>query len=80
MSRFVKAADMTRIELFRCYSEATAVLNLCHRAACELEDARERIEIDEIAENIQQATRLVMELLEPLAQALETHEGVAGTS
>jgi hypothetical protein len=76
MSRFVPQTDMSGIELFRCYREAVAVLDLVRRAANELSDVRDRVEIDEIADDIEQATRLAVDLLEPVAQALETHEGL----
>ncbi|MEW9837939.1 hypothetical protein [Mesorhizobium marinum] len=76
MNRIIPQADMPAAQLMQCSSDVTALLNLCHLAAWEIQNSSDKEEIAELADNIVQVTRLAAELLEPVTEALATHEGL----
>ena len=81
MSRFIPHTDMSADELIQCSYQALAVLSLCESAAWAIEggsSAQSRAEIDQIADSIGSGLRLAIELLGPVHDALECHEGLKG--
>jgi len=77
MSRFVPQRDMSADEITKCLIQARAVIQLCEAAAWSIQNSREA-EIPLIAENVQFAMQLAADLLVPVQDALESHEGLKG--
>lgn len=77
MSRLIPHRDMSPMQLYRCCSEARAILNLCHQAAWTIQNSDDHSSINRIADDIGEATRLAAELLDPVSDALESHQGFA---
>ena len=79
MTRFIPQADMSTDQLVALGVEAQAIIRLCERASWnDLQNGSNGAEIPQVAEDIQFALRLVGEMLVPIQDALETHEGVKG--
>jgi hypothetical protein len=76
MSRFIPQTDMIADEIIQCSYQARALVNLCESAAWNIQNGGGRPE--DLSDSIGSALRLVMELLEPVHDALETHEGLKG--
>jgi hypothetical protein len=66
---------MTADQIIQCSYEAMAIIALCENTAWDLS---ERGENAELAEGISKALKLAMELLGPVHDALEVHEGLSG--
>jgi len=77
MSRFINQRDMSALEVYRCCSEARAILNLCHAAAWTIQNTDSQHAIKQLADDIGEATRLASELLDQVSDAIERHEGGA---
>lgn len=75
MSRFIPQADMTPDQLVQCSHQATAIIALCESAARSIQNGGAA---DLLADSIGSALRLTFELMEPVHDALERHEGVKG--
>ncbi|TGR84248.1 hypothetical protein EN866_33430 [Mesorhizobium sp. M2D.F.Ca.ET.223.01.1.1] len=79
MSRFIPQADMSADQIVALCVEAHAIISLCERASwSDLQNGSNGAEIPQVAEDIQFALRLVGEMLVPIQDALERHEGVKG--
>jgi hypothetical protein len=76
MTRMIRQADMPYLDLFRCATDVFALLDLCREAAESIESNSDEAAVNRLADNIKQVTRLASELLEPVLEALETHEGM----
>lgn len=76
MSRFIKHTDMTAAQLADCSRQASAILRLCDCAAWAIQN--ESGDTETLADAIGQAQKLAIELLEPVQDALEVHEGLKG--
>jgi hypothetical protein len=74
----LKQADMPAVDLLRRCTDAIAILRLTNWAASAIQQEGDEGERNKLADDIQQATALAAELLEPVNDALETHEGVKG--
>ena len=76
MSRFIPQGDMTAAEIVKTCLQARAIVQMCARAAwSELQNGSEA-EKPQAAEDIHFALELVAEMLEPVQDALQKHEGV----
>lgn len=78
MSRFIPAADMTADGIVKSCIQARAIVGLCQRAAWSDLQNGSKSEIPQVSEDIQFALQLVVELLGPVQDALENHEGLKG--
>ena len=79
MSRFIPQADMATDQLVALGIEAQALIRLCERAAwSDLQNDSNGADNAQVAEDIQFALRLVGEMLVPIQDALESHEGFKG--
>lgn len=76
MSRFIPHTDMSADEIMQCSYQARALVRLCESAAWNIQNGGGRPEI--LSDSIGAGLRLVMELLEPVHDALESHEGLKG--
>lgn len=78
MSRFVPQGDMSADEIVKCVVQARAVIQLCEAAAWSIQNSGDP-EIPQMAENVQFALQLAGDLLVPVQDALESHEGLKGS-
>lgn len=77
MTRLIPHTDMTADEIVRCCIQARAIACLCERAAwSDLQNGSDG-KIPQVAEDIQFALQLVADLLVPVQEALESHEGLS---
>jgi hypothetical protein len=76
MSRFVHQRDMSADEMIQCSYQARAILHLIDIAAWSIENNIGAVDV--LAGSIGTASRLALELLEPVHDALESHEGLKG--
>jgi hypothetical protein len=76
MSRLIPHNDMTAVQLADCCRQAWAIMRLCELAAWSLQQQDEPD--PNIADSIGQAQKLAMSLIEPVQDALESHEGLRG--
>jgi hypothetical protein len=67
---------MTADQIVDCSYDATAILALCHAAAASIQGTDSIERAVRLGDSIAQSLRLAMELLEPVHDALETHEGI----
>lgn len=74
MSRFIPHSEMTAAELINCSYEAMAIIAVCRAAADGI--GSNLGEATNIASSIDTALGIVTELLGPVHDALELHEGV----
>jgi len=74
MTRLVDHRDMTRQEILECSYEALAIVSTCAMAL----DGINEENVDKTAGDIALALRSALELLGPVHDALESHEGMAG--
>lgn len=77
MTRFAPQGDMTADEIVGCVVQAGAVIRLCEHAAWTIQNTTVE-SIPQIAEDIQFSARLAADLLGPVQDALESHEGLKG--
>jgi hypothetical protein len=75
-SRFVPQAEMNAEQLMQCSYQAQALLDLCDHAAWSIQNTDSIEKVAKLADSLGSALRLVRELLGPVHDALETHEGV----
>ncbi len=75
MSRFIPHTDMSADELTQCSYQTRAILSLCESAAWAIQNGGA---VDLLADSIGSGLRLAIELLEPVHDALERHEGLKG--
>lgn len=75
MSRFIPHTDMSADELIQCSYQARAIITLCENAAWAIENGGA---VHQLADSIGSGLRLAIELLEPVHDALESHEGLKG--
>lgn len=73
MSRFIPCRDMSADQIIQCSYDAMAIIALCENTACDLS---ERGENAQLAGSISTALKLVAELLAPVHDTLEIHEGI----
>jgi hypothetical protein len=73
MSRFIPQSDMTADEIVQCSYDVMAILHLCDQAAWSICNGSGHIET--VADSIGCATRLALDLMAPVHDALEAHEG-----
>lgn len=78
MSRFVPQRDMSVADLMSCSAQAIAILHLCDNAAWAIQNGSGATDV--LADSIGAAMRLAADLLEPVHEALESHEGLKGCS
>jgi hypothetical protein len=76
MSRFIPHGDMTTDQILRCSYEIGAILRLCEAAAWAWQNGSTEANL---AGATVQALQLAHELLEPVHDAIELHEGRAST-
>lgn len=76
MSRWIDQAEMTADEIMKCCIQARAVIALCERSAWSNLQNGDKIPDPQVPEDIQFALQLAHDLLGPVQDALETHEGV----
>lgn len=74
MSRLLSQADMNTDQLVRCSSDARALLYMIDHAAWAIQNNSGPVDV--LADSIGASARLALELLEPVHDALETHEGL----
>lgn len=77
MSIFIPQVDMTAYQIIQCCVRARAIISLCEEAAWAVQNS-DGADIPQIAENIQFALKAAHELLGPVQDAIEVHEGTAG--
>ena len=77
MSRLVPQADMSADEIVKCCIQARAGVRLCEAALWNIQNGSDE-EIPQLAEDVQFALQLVADLLVPVQEALESHEGLKG--
>jgi len=78
MSRFIPQADMSADQVIDLCITARAIVSICERSAwADLQNGNEAV-IPQAAEDIQYALGMVAEMLVPIQEALESHEGVKG--
>ena len=80
MSRFIHHRDMTAEQVVKCVIQARALIGMCHRAMW-ADVQNENIasgEVSQAAEDIQFTLQLAQELLDPVQDAMEEHEGWKG--
>ena len=78
MSRFIDHRDMAADDLFNCAKDAKAILYICSQAAWDIQNCEKEQRINELADAIEQLTSLANEMLDPVYDALQSHEGVKG--
>jgi hypothetical protein len=78
MSRWIDQADMTADEIVRCVIQARAIIGLCERASWSDLQNGSNEGLQRIAEDIQFALQLAGDMLGPVQDALEAHEGLKG--
>ena len=76
MSRLVPQRDMSADAIVKRAIQARAVIQLCEAASWSIQNSSNE-EIPQIAENVQFALQLAADLLVPVQDALESHEGLA---
>ncbi len=76
MSRIVPHSDMTAAEIIQCSYDAMAIVRLCENTAWDLTN---RGHNSEHTDAISAALKLALELMGPVHDALEQHEGQAST-
>jgi hypothetical protein len=80
MSRFVPQRDMSTDEIVKCVIQAKAIIGLCERSAwSDLQNGLNGDDfalISQVSEDIQFALQLAGDLLVPVQDALESHEGL----
>jgi hypothetical protein len=77
MSRWIDQAEMTADEIVKCVVQARAIIALCERASwSDLQNGANGIAEQQVAEDMQFALQLAGDLLGPVQDALESHEGV----
>lgn len=75
MSRLIPHRDMSTEDLLSCSYQAIAILHLCDSAAWAIQNGSGA---PDLAGSICTAMRLAVDLLEPVHDALESHEGLKG--
>ena len=75
MSRLIPHTDMTAKQLLDCSYQAQAIIALCESAAWAIQNGGE---VSDLSDAIGSGLRLATELLAPVHDALEHHEGVKG--
>jgi hypothetical protein len=84
MSRFIPQGDMSADEIVKCVIQAKALIGLCERSAWS--DIQNGLNgsadaaVSQAAEDIQFTLQLARELLDPVQDALESHEGLKGNA
>ena len=73
MSRFIPHSDMTADELLQCSYQAVAILRLCECASWAMQNGGN---VTDLADSSGSGLRLAIDLLGPVHDALEQHEGV----
>jgi len=77
MTRFVSQTDMSAKDLMRCFIEAQAIVEVCHQVAWDIQNHDDNPQaVTRLSDCIQQLTALAGDLLEPVGEALATHEGL----
>lgn len=76
MSRIIPHGDMTSDELIQCSYQARAILHLVDIAAWSIQNDSGAVDV--LADSIGSATRLALELLDPVHDAIESHERLKG--
>lgn len=76
MSRLIPHRDMSTEDLLSCSYQAIAILHLCDSAAWAIQNGSGAPDL--LAGSIGTAMRLAVDLLEPVHDALEIHEGLKG--
>jgi hypothetical protein len=78
VSRFIPQGDMSADELIKSCIQARAIIAICERSALnDLENGDGTSNV-QAAEDIQFALQLARDLLEPVQDALVSHEGLQG--
>ena len=74
MTRLVPHTDMTAAELLACSYQAGAILQLCGNTAWAIQN--DSGDVDVLASAIASGLKMATELLAPVHDAIELHEGV----
>lgn len=77
MRRLIPHTDMNAAQIVDCSYQALALVDLCENAAWTIQNGGNA---ETLSDAIGAAMRLARELLEPVHDALERHEGIAGGS
>lgn len=72
MGRFINHRDMTDDEISSCSREALAIIDLCEAAAWTIQNGGDAMELSDC---IGSGLKTAKALLEPVQEALESHEG-----
>lgn len=75
MSRFIPHGDMSADQLMQCSYQARAIISLCESAAWAIQNGGDA---EKLADSMGSALRLALEALDPVHDALESHEGLKG--
>lgn len=80
MARLIDHRDMTAEQIVDCCIQATAIMYLCETAAWSIQNGGEAnaYPVAEMAGSIKGALAVARELMGPVTDALESHEGVKG--
>lgn len=80
MSRLIDHRDMTADQIMDCCIQATAIMHLCEAAAWSIQNGGDAnaYTFGETAGSIKGALAAARELLGPVTDALESHEGLKG--
>jgi hypothetical protein len=80
MSRLIDHRDMTAEQIVDCCIQATAIMYLCETAAWSIQNGGDAnaYTLRETAGSIKGALAAARELLGPVTDALESHEGLKG--
>jgi hypothetical protein len=79
MSRFIPQRDMSASDILSCVMQARAIIGLCERAAwADIQNSASAVSLSQVADDIQSALQLANDLLDPVQDALESHEGLKG--
>lgn len=76
MTRLIPHGDMTANEILDCSYEAQAIIETCALGLENLDEGN----ASRMAGNLALALKSALTLLEPVHDALESHEGMAGKS
>ncbi|RWI46387.1 MAG: hypothetical protein EOQ93_29935 [Mesorhizobium sp.] len=74
MSRFIPQSDMSADQIMACCIQASAIIRICGAAAWSIQNDGDR----NLATSIVDALAAADELLGPVMDALESHEGLKG--
>jgi hypothetical protein len=79
MSRFIPQAEMTAVEILECSYQVQGIISTCAMALDAYEDTPTTANARTVGD-VARALRAALDLLGPVHDTLEAHEGMAGKS